>query len=152
MQREIDITKLKYINVSSRFWLELVFQDFATYPHNQHLPGAAKLWRGRPIMSKVNDYLVSNPSQWQALLLHKKLQTLQQFPTIPEMLLYGAASSGLHQPLGGLVILDLSGQTAWPDYVSVFHDVGEFYAKQNGYVVEHLDLEKAHIAMMRQPV
>ena len=154
MQMEIDITKLKYINVSSRFWLEMVFQDFATYARSQNLQRAAKLWNssGRPIMSRVNAYLVSNPSRWQAFLRHKKLQTLQQFPTIPEMLLYGAASSGLHQPLGGLVIVDLSGHTGWPDYAQLFHDVGEFYAKQNGYAVERLDLTKAHVAMMRQPI
>ena len=154
MQMEIDITKLKYINVSSRFWLELVFQDFATYARSQNLQPAPKLWNssGRPIMSRVNAYLVSNPSRWQAFLRHKKLQTLQQFPTIPEMLLYGAASSGLHQPLGGLVIVDLSGHTGWPDYAQLFHDVGEFYAKQNGYAVERLDLTKAHVAMMRQPI
>jgi len=154
MQKKIDITRLKYVNVSSRFWLELVFEDFANYAWTKGIPGASNFRKnpGGVNMSKVNKYLVSHPAHWQAFLIHQQLCTVNTFPDIPEMLLYGAASCGLHQPLAGQVIVELSNCTRWPAYVELFHDVGEFYAKQRGYHVERLDLTDAHAALMEQGV
>ena len=154
MQKKIDITRLKYVNVSSRFWLELVFEDFANYAWTKGIPRASKFWEnaGGVNMSKVNKYLVSHPAHWQAFLNHQQLCTVKTFPKIPEMLLYGAASCALHQPLAGLVIVEFSSCTQWPDYVELFHDVGEFYAKRRGYHVERLDLTDAHAALMEQGV
>ena len=154
MQKKIDITRLKYVNVSSRFWLELVFEDFANYAWTKGIPGASNFRKnpGGVNMSKVNKYLVSHPAHWQAFLIHQQLCTVNTFPDIPEMLLYGAASCGLHQPLAGLVIVELSNCTRWPAYVELLHDVGEFYAKQRGYHVERLDLTDAHAALMEQGV
>jgi len=154
MQKKIDITRLKYVNVSSRFWLELVFEDFANYAWTKGIPGASNFRKnpGGVNMSKVNKYLVSHPAHWQAFLIHQQLCTVNTFPDIPEMLLYGATSCGLHQPLAGLVIVELSNCTRWPAYVELFHDVGEFYAKQRGYHVERLDLTDAHAALMEQGV
>ena len=154
MQKKIDITRLKYVNVSSRFWLELIFEDFANYAWTKGIPGTSKFWKNPAgvNMSKVNKYLVSHPAHWQAFLKHQQLCTVNTFPDIPEMLLYGAASCGLHQPLAGLVIVELSNCTRWPAYVQLFHDVGEFHAKQRGYHVERLDLTDAHAALMEQGV
>ena len=154
MQKKIDITRLKYVNVSSRFWLELIFEDFANYAWRKGIPGTSDFWKNPAgvNMSKVNKYLVSHPSRWRAFLKHQKLCTVKKFPNIPEMLLYGAASCGLHQPLAGLVIVELSSCTRWPDCVQLLHDVGEFYAKRRGYHVERLDLTDAHAALMEQGV
>ena len=154
MQKKIDITRLKYVNLSSRFWLELIFEDFANHAWTKGIPAASNFWKhpGGVNMSKVNKYLVSHPAHWQAFLIHQQLCTVNTFPDIPEMLLYGAASCGLHQPLAGLVIVELSNCTRWPAYVELFHDVGEFYAKQRGYHVERLDLTDAHAALMEQGV
>ena len=154
MQKKIDITRLKYVNVSSRCWLELIFEDFANYAWTKGIPAASNFWKnpGGVNMSKVNKYLVSHPAHWQAFLIHQQLCTVNTFPDMPEMLLHGATSCGLHQPLAGLVIVELSNCTRWPAYVELFHDVGEFYAKQRGYHVARLDLTDAHAALMEQGV
>ena len=59
------LLQLKYLSVSSRFWLEKMFGDFAAYvqPLRQNF---------RRTKSGINDFLVKNPSMWKGFCCPRK--------------------------------------------------------------------------------
>ena len=99
------LLQLKYLSASSRFWLGTMFRDFAAFAQTVRLPVAIRFTN-----TGINEFLVDNPSVWQAFAENENISLAfpfnLSFPGVSRSLLYGRLSDQVHEP-PGLVVLRL---------------------------------------------
>ena len=140
------LLQLKYLSVSSRFWLEKMFIDFAAFLQTTHLPSIPYSNSG------INKILANNPRLWQAFVARENI-SLEfplnvSFPQVSQSLLYGRLSEQVHEP-PGLVVLRLWDDTEYTGEVYLLRDLGAHYSRKLGIVAEPLDLSRALADLMK---
>jgi len=140
------LLQLKYLSVSSRFWLEKMFRDFAAFAQTTRLSSIPYSNSG------INNFLAKNPLTWQAFAAHENI-SLEfplnvSFPEVSQSLLYGRLSEQVHEP-PGLVVLRLWNDTEYTGEVYLLRDLGAHYSRKLGIVAEPLDLSRALADLMK---
>ena len=140
------LLQLKYLSVSSKFWLEKMFRDFAAFAQTTRLSSIPYSNSG------INKFLANNPLMWQAFAAHENI-SLEfplnvSFPEVSQSLLYGRLSEQVHEP-PGLVVLRLWNDTEYTGEVYLLRDLGAHYSRKLGIVAEPLDLSRALADMMK---
>ena len=139
------LLQLKYLSVSSRFWLEKMFGDFVAYVQ----PLRQKFRRTK---SGINDFLVKNPSVWKKFAAHENISLEfplnESFPGVSRALLYGRLSDQVHEP-PGLVVLRLWNETEYTGEVYLLRDLGAHYSRKLSIEAEPLDLSQALADLMK---
>ena len=140
------LLQLKYLSVSSRFWLEKMFSDFAAFLQTTRLPSIPYSNSG------INKILANNPRLWQAFAARENI-SLEfplnvSFPQVSQSLLYGRLSEQVHEP-PGLVVLRLWNDTEYTGEVYLLRDLGAHYSRKLGIVAEPLDLSRALADLMK---
>ncbi|CAE7034389.1 unnamed protein product [Symbiodinium natans] len=97
------LLQLKYLSVSSRFWLETLFKDFWAFARATHVSfGLDTTYSG------ISRHLANNPEVWQAFAAHENMSLVfpfnESFPEVSRSLLYGRLSDQVHEPPGSVVL------------------------------------------------
>ena len=141
------LLQLKYLSVSSRFWLETMFKEFVAFLRTTRLSLAPPITN-----SKINTFLVNNPQVWQKFALQENISLRfpvnESFPRVSRPLLYGRLSEPVHAP-PGLVVLDLWEDMEYTSEVYLLRDLGVHYSHKLQIVAEPLELSQALADLMK---
>ena len=143
------LLQLKYLAVSSRFWLEKLFDDVDRFVRAKNVT-VPKYYSSK--CTAMNRFLLDKPRVWRNFVRFAQMSLKPplnaSFPAVSESLLYGRLSNGVHEP-PGLVVLDLWNDTSYSDEVYLLRDLGKHYAQKLGLAIETFELSRTHADLMR---